>query len=154
MALSDSDKIRLIEDHYRSFWEGDLQDFDHQLSPDFVDTGAAPGLPGGVEGARAWARTCRRASPDMRVVVTDALVAGDVVAVRAAWRGTQAQIDQLLNGPPTGDQIELARIVVWELDERGRIVRRTGFGEGPTALVEATDRGARPSPPARTRQGR
>ena len=152
MALSDSDKIRLIEDHYRSFCEGDLEDFDHQLSPDFVDAGTAPGLPGGVEGARAWARTCRRASPDMRVVVTDALVAGDVVAVRAAWRGTQ--IDQPQTQLPAGDQMELARIVVWELDEQGRIVRRTGFGEGPTALVEATDRGARPSPPARTRQGR
>ena len=154
MALSDSDKIRLIEDHYRSFWEGELQDFDHQLSPDFVDTGTAPGLPVGVEGARAWARTCRRASPDVRVVVTDALVAGDVVAVRATWTGTQAQIDQFLNGPPTADQIELAGIVVWELDERGRIVRRTGFGEGPAALVEATDRVAMSSSPARTRQGR
>ena len=28
MVLTDSDKIRLVEDHYRSFWEGDLQDFD------------------------------------------------------------------------------------------------------------------------------
>lgn len=152
MALSDSDKIRLIEDHYRSFCEGDLREFDHQLSPDFVDAGTAPGLPGGVEGARAWARTCRRASPDMRIVVTDALVAGDVVAVRVTWRGTE--IGQFLNGPPTGDQIELARIVVWELDEQGRIVRRTGFGEVPTALAEATDRGAMPFPPGRTRQGR
>ena len=152
MALYDSDKIRLIEDHYRSFWEGDLQDFEHQLSPDFVDAGTAPGLPGGVEGARAWARTCRRASPDMRVVVTDALVAGDVVAVRAAWRGTQ--LGQPQTRLPAGDQIELARIVVWELDERGRIVRRTGFGEVPTALAEAADRSAMPSPLARTRQGR
>lgn len=152
MALSDSDKIRLVEDHYRSFWEGDLQDFEHQLSPDFVDAGTAPGLPSGVEGARAWARTCRRASPDMRVVVTDALVAGDVVAVRAAWRGTQ--IDQPQTQLPAGDQMELARIVVWELDEQGRIVRCTGFGEVPTALAEATERGARPSPLRRTRQGR
>ncbi len=152
MALSDSDKIRLIEDHYRSFCEGDLQEFDHQLSPDFVDAGTAPGWPGGVEGARAWARTCRRARPDMRIVVTDALVAGDVVAVRASWRGTQ--LGQSQTRPPTGDQIELARIVVWELDEQGRIVRRTGFGEVPTALAEATDRGDMPSPPAQTRQGR
>ena len=152
MALSDSDKIRLIEDHYRSFCEGDLQDFDHQLSPDFVDTGTALGLPGGVEGARAWARSCRRARPDMRIVVTDALVAGDVVAVRATWRGPR--IGGFLTRRPTGDQIELAGIVVWELDEQGRIVRRTGFGEVPPALGEATDRGARSSSPPQTRQGR
>ena len=152
MALSDSDKIRLIEDHYRSFCDGDLQDFDHQLRPDFVDTGTAPGLPGGVEGARAWARTCRRAAPDMRIVVTDALVAGDVVAVRASWRG--AQLGQSQTRPPTGDQIELARIVVWELDEQGRIVRRTGFGEVHTALAESTGHGTGPFPRGRTRQGR
>lgn len=69
----------------------------------------------------------------MRVVVTDALVAGDVVAVRATWRGTHT--GQFLNRP-TGDQIEFAGIVVWELDEQGRIVRRTGFVEVPTALAE------------------
>ena len=79
----------------------------------------------------------------MRIVVTDALVAGDVVAVRASWRGTQ--IGQSQTRPPRGDQIELAGIVVWELDAQGRIVRRTGFGEVPTALA---------APPAETRQGR
>ena len=152
MALSDSDKIRLIEDHYRSFCDGDLQQFDRQLSPDFVDAGTAPGLPGGVEGARAWARTCRRAAPDMRIVVTDALVAGDVVAVRASWRGTQ--LGQSRTRPPTGDQTELASIVVWELDGQGRIVRRTGFGEVHTALAEPTGHGTGPFPRGRTRQGR
>lgn len=127
MALTDSDKIRLIEDHCRSFWQGDLQDFDHQLGSGFVDTGAGPGFPPGVEGAKAWARACRRASPDMRVVITDALVAGDVVVTRATWIGTHT--GQFPNRPPTEDQTELSGIVVWELDEQGRIVRRTALGD-------------------------
>lgn len=134
MALSDSDKIRLIEDHCRSFWEGDLRDFDHQLAPGYRDTGAGPGTPDGVEGAKAWARTCRRASPDMRVVVTDALVAGDVIAVRATWSGTHT--GWFKAQPPTGERIELDGIAVWELDEQGRIVHRTGFVDGATTLAE------------------
>jgi len=135
MVLTDSDKIRLIEDHYRSFWGGDLQDFDRQLSPGFVNTGAESRSPGGIEGAKAWARTCRGASPRTRVVVTDALVAGDVVAVRVTWRGTDA--DGLPDPPATGNRIELTGIAVWELDGEGRIVRRTGFLDVPPSNREA-----------------
>jgi len=134
MALTDSDKIRLIEDHCRSFWEGDLQDFDRQLSSGFVDTGATLGFPAAVEGAKARARACRRASPDMRVTITDALVAGDVVAVRATWSGTHT--GQFLDRPPTGGRIEIDGIVVWKLDEQGRIVRRTGFGDFEALVAE------------------
>lgn len=151
MALTDSDKIRLIEDHCRSFWEGDLQDFDRQLSSGFVDTGARLGFPAGAEGAKAWARACRQASPHKRVVITDALVAGDVVAVRATWSGTDT--GQFPNQPPTEDQTELAGLVVWELDEQGRIVRRTGFGVfGGSALRR--DSGDRPDQRSiQTREG-
>lgn len=41
MALTDSDKIRLIEGHCHSFWEGDIPDLDRQLGPGFVDTGGS-----------------------------------------------------------------------------------------------------------------
>ena len=43
MSSNDSDKIRLVEEHYQSFWHGNLDDFDQQLSPDFVDESAPPG---------------------------------------------------------------------------------------------------------------
>lgn len=31
MTLTDSAKVRLIEEHYHSFWHGDVGDLDHQL---------------------------------------------------------------------------------------------------------------------------
>ncbi len=133
MVRTDSDKIRLIEDHCRSFWEGDLQDFDRQLSSAFVDTSAAPGFGAGVDGAKAWARACRSASPDMRVMVTAALVAGDVVVVSATWSGTHT--GQFLGRPPTGARIAIDGIVVCQLDQQGRIVRRTGFGDFGAVLA-------------------
>ncbi len=125
MVLTDSDKIRLVEDHYRSFWEGDLQDFDRQLSPGFVNTGADSGTYGGIERAKAWARRCREASPCTHVVVTDALVAGNVVAVRLTRKAPDAE--RLRDPPATGGPIELASIAVWELDQEGRLVRCTDF---------------------------
>ncbi len=146
MALTDGDKIRLVEDHCRSFWEGDIRDLERQLGPGFIDTGAVQGLQIGVEGAKAWARVCRRATPDMRVLVMDALVVGDVVAVRAKGCGTHT--GPFMGRPPTGARIELDGIVVWELDTQGQIIGRTGFVDYASALTqELPARGnARPPP--------
>ncbi len=129
--MADTDKIRLVEEHYESFWHGDLDDFDRQMSSDFVDVSAPPGTPPGPGPVKQYAAMVRSVFDPMQVTVEDALVSGNVVAVVARWRGHQV-IDYL--GLPGGRDVEFAGIVVWELDDTGRIARRTAFFDPATAL--------------------
>ena len=83
------DMVQLVKDHYRSFWQGDLDDFDQQLAPDFSDAETL-GSPRGPGPAKEFARSIRGAFPDMTVAVEQTVVEGDMVAIRARWHGLLA----------------------------------------------------------------
>lgn len=119
--MTRDEKIRLIEEHYRSFWTGDLGDLDHQLAPDFVDA-EAPGSQPGPEAVKAAAAMARTAFADMTVTIEDAVVEGPSVAVHATWRGTNT--GPFMGQPATGRTVVFQALVLWRLDEQGRIVHR------------------------------
>ncbi len=114
--------VKLIEEHYHSFWQGDLADLDSQLSSDFVDEAAPPGAPPGPASTRAAAEMGRAAFPDMTVTVEDSVVGGGIVAVRAHWRGTH--LGALMGREPTGRSIEFTGMVMWRFNAEGEINRR------------------------------
>jgi predicted ester cyclase len=109
-----------IQEHCCSFWQGNLDDFDHQLSPGFTDAGPPPVV--GPQAAKAWAVGVRAGFPDTTVTVDDAVVEGDRVAVRARWRGTHA--GPAMGREPTGRAVEFSGMVFWRFDEHGRIAER------------------------------
>ena len=119
--MTRDEKIRLIEEHYRSFWTGDVDDFDHQLAPDFVDA-EAPGTAPGPDAVKAAATMARSAFGDMVVTIDETIVEGPSVAVHATWRGTNT--GPFMGHPATGRPVEFQAIVLWRFDEQGRIVHR------------------------------
>jgi steroid delta-isomerase-like uncharacterized protein len=120
-----AEMVRRVEEHYRTFWQGDLDDVDGQLSPAFHDAGSPPGSPQGIAAVKAYASAARSAFPDMTVTIDDALAEGPVVVVHATWRGTHTGASMGLE--PSGRSVEVSGIVVWEFDDDGRIGRRTPF---------------------------
>ena len=54
--------LGLIDQHYRSFWQGGLEDFDRQLAPEFTDADTL-GAPRGPGPAKEYATTVRGAFP-------------------------------------------------------------------------------------------
>ena len=115
-------KVRLIQEHYDTFWQGNLDDVDRQLSPEFVDASAPEGSPPGPAGPKAAAEIGRAAFPDMRVTVEDAVIAGNTVAVLARWNGTHT--GSMMGIEATGKTVEVSGIVVWKLNDEGAIVHR------------------------------
>jgi predicted ester cyclase len=115
------DMIRAVEEHYRSFWQGDLNDFDRQLAPDFTDRDAL-GDRTGPAPAKEYAEFIRPASSDMTVTVEQAIVEGDWVAIRATWEGTHT--GPFLGREPTGRRIGMKGMVFWRFDRQGRIAER------------------------------
>jgi steroid delta-isomerase-like uncharacterized protein len=83
---------------------------DRQVAADFVDH-ARPGI--GPEGVKAQARALRAAFPDLTVTIEDLVAEGDVVAVRATWRGTHR--GSFRGVPPIGRRIELCCMAFWRV---------------------------------------
>ncbi len=127
--------VRKVEEHYHSFWKGDVDDFDRQLSPDFVDEEAPPGSPPGPEPVKFMA-TMARAAFDVDVTVEDAVVEGNMVAVRARWHGTH--IGEYMGRPATGNTVDMQGMVFWRFDDQGLIDRRWAVVD-MSAFARATE---------------
>ena len=73
--------LHRVEDHYQSFWQGDVDDFDAQLAPEFTDHETL-GSETGPGPAKEFAKLMRNVSSDMAVTVDQAIVEGSWIAVR------------------------------------------------------------------------
>ena len=113
--------LRAVEEHYRSFWQGDLDDFDRQLAADFTDRDTL-GDRIGPDPVKEFAAFVRPASADMTVTVQQAIVEGDWIAVRATWEGTHT--GPFLGREATGRPIRTGGMVFWRFDDSGRIAER------------------------------
>jgi predicted ester cyclase len=118
--MNRTDMQQRMENHWRSFWQGDLDDFDEQLSADFIDNGNDNER--GREPAKAFARSVRGGFPDMTVTVLQAIVENEWVAVRAQWNGTQT--GTFLDREPTGRHVTVGGMVFCRFGDGGRIEER------------------------------
>jgi steroid delta-isomerase-like uncharacterized protein len=84
-------------------------------APDYLDHGATPGQPPGLEGAKhKWAAYIA-AAPDMRATIQELVAEGDKVAV--AWTVEGTQQGELLGIPATGKHFRLPGMSIYRLAE-------------------------------------
>ena len=139
--------LRRVEDHYHSFWQGDLDDFDTQLAPDFVDHGSAGGVVGPAP-VKEFAQLMRGASSDMAVTVEQAVVEADWVAVRASWHGTHT--GEIFGRAPSGRSLSMGGMVFWRFDNQGRIAERWAQVDAAALLAQLDGEPATASGPTTT----
>jgi steroid delta-isomerase-like uncharacterized protein len=84
---------------------------DRQVAADFVDHVQPEAT--GPEGVKAQVRALRAAFPDLTVTIEDLVAEGDLVAVRATWRGTHQ--GSFRGVPPIGRRIELCCMAFWRV---------------------------------------
>lgn len=111
-----------VEAHYHTFWNGPEARLDEEVSSDFVDEGAPPGTPPGLEQVKQGSRMARSAFPDMVVTVENSVVGDNTIAVLAKWHGTNT--GPLMGRPPSGKSVEFRGMVMWRFDASGKIDRR------------------------------
>jgi steroid delta-isomerase-like uncharacterized protein len=111
MNQSEANKA-LIRAHYDSTGNAYRPSvIDRQVAADFVDH-AQPDA-GGPEAVKAQARALRAAFPDLSVTIEDLVAEGDLVAVRATWRGTHQ--GSFRGVPPIGRRVELCCMAFWRV---------------------------------------
>ena len=122
MNQSEANKA-LIREHYdataNAFKPAAI---DRQVAPDFVDHGS-PEIRG-PEGVKAHIKALRTAFPDLHITIEDMVAEGDLVAVRATWRGTHQ--GEFRGVPAIGRKVTFGGMVFWRVGA-GQIRERWGL---------------------------
>jgi steroid delta-isomerase-like uncharacterized protein len=115
----------------QGFAKGNLAALDELVATDFVDHNpAAPGLAGGLEGAKEVVTMMRTAFHDFRITVEDMVAEGDKVVARVTARATHK--GEFMGIAPTGKQaaievIDIVRIAGGKMVERWGIFDQLGL---------------------------
>jgi steroid delta-isomerase-like uncharacterized protein len=98
---------------------GNLDTAEEIYAPDLVSHSSGSEDIRGVQAAKHFAASYRRAFPDLWTIVEELLAEGDKVVARWTMRGThQGETEEL--GPPTGKRIEATGISIYRV-EGGKI---------------------------------
>lgn len=93
--------------------DGNLSVLEKLIARDFTDHTTGPGQAAGRAGVQAKIEGLRRAFPDIRFVLEDAVVEGDTVAVPYHWTGTQT--GPFLDMAPTGKPVRVCGMDFYRL---------------------------------------
>ena len=99
---------------------GRIEEF---FAPDFVSHSIPPGLPGGVEGMKAFFGMFRDALSDIDVTIDELVAEGDRVAVATTTTGRHE--GELFGMAPTGRRVAVSAIDLVRVD--GKIVEHRGL---------------------------
>jgi steroid delta-isomerase-like uncharacterized protein len=110
---------REVEELYNH--TGNLDVVEQIFSPDYLSHEPTSGEVRGIEGARQFAATFRKAFPDLENTIEDMIAEGDKVVMRFRGSGTHEGETTEAFGPPTGKRMEITGITIKRF-ARGKIV--------------------------------
>jgi predicted ester cyclase len=85
--------------------EGNLDRLPDVVTDDIVDHEAPPGMPGGIEGVKAFVEMFRTGFPDLHVTVESVIQEDDLVAARVRYTGTHE--GEFMGIPPSHNKIDI-----------------------------------------------
>ncbi len=92
-----------------------------------------PGLPHGIEGAKAAHRIMLRGFPDYQTTIDDLIAEGDKVVARITMTGTHS--GKFMDIPPTGKHVSFTGIYIARI-ENGKIVEHWGEEDGVSLMQQ------------------
>jgi len=92
-----------------------------------------PGIPSGIEGAKAAHQIMLTGFPDYQTVIEDLFAEGDRVAARITMSGTHTGV--FIGIPPTGKLVSFTGIYIARITN-GKIVEHWGEEDGVSLLAQ------------------
>ena|SRR5687768_17469083 len=131
MFIEDNKKIvRRYQDIYNS---NDLDCLIEVVSEDLLTPNIMPGIPHGLEGAKAAHRIMLAGFPDYQTIIEDMIAEGDKVVARIKMTGTHA--GEFIGIQPTGKQVTFTGIYIVRI-ANGKIVEHWGEEDGVSLLQQ------------------
>lgn len=129
MSLEENKQIfRRYQEIYNS---NDLDHLTEVVSEDLLTPKIMPGIPPGLEGAKAAHQTMLDGFPDYQTVIEDLIAEGDKVAARITMSGTHG--GSFMGIPPTRKFVSFTGIYVARI-AGGKIVEHWGEEDGVSLL--------------------
>ena len=120
--------------HYQEIYNSnDLDRLTEVLSEDLLTPNIMPGIPHGLEGAKAAHRIMLAGFPDYQTVIEDMIAEEDKVAARIRMTGTHT--GEFMSIPPTDKWISFTGIYIVRI-ANGKIVEHWGEEDSVSLLQQ------------------
>lgn len=131
MSIEDNKKIvRRYQEIYNSNHLGSLNEV---VSENLLTPRIMPGIPSGIEGAKAAHQIMLTGFPDYQTVINDLIAESDRVVARITMSGTHT--GNFMGVPATGKWVEFTGIYIARIAD-GKIVEHWGEEDGVSLLSQ------------------
>jgi steroid delta-isomerase-like uncharacterized protein len=138
--MSLEENKQLVRRYQEIYNNNNLEALSEVLADNLLTPRILPGVPPGLEGARAAHRIMLLGFPDYQTVIEDLIAEGDKVAARFTMTGTHT--GDFMGIPPTGTQVKFSGMFIVRINE-GKIVEHWGEEDSVSLLIQL---GAMPKP--------
>jgi len=120
--------------HYQEIYNrNDLDALSEVMSENLLTPRIMPGIPTGIEGAKAAHRIMLTGFPDYQTIIDDLFAEGDKVVARITMSGTHT--GNFMGIPPTGKYVSFTGMYIARL-ANGKIVEHWGEEDGVSLLQQ------------------
>jgi len=131
MSVEENKKIvRRYQEIYNS---NDLDELMEVVAEKLLTPRIMPGIPSGLEGAKAAHRIMLAGFPDYQTVIDELIAEGDKVVARITMKGTNT--GSFMGIPPTGKYITFTGIYIARVAD-GKIIEHWGEEDGVSLLQQ------------------
>jgi predicted ester cyclase len=132
MSIEEENKaiVRRYQEIYNS---NNLDTLTEVVSEELRTPKIMPGIPPGIEGAKAAHQIMLSGFPDYQTAIDELIAEGDKVVARITMRGTHT--GSFLGIPPTGKHVEFTGIYIVRI-AHGKIVEHWGEEDGVSLLAQ------------------
>ena len=131
MSIEEHKKI--VRRYQEIYNRNDLDALSEVMSENLLTPKIMPGIPTGIEGAKAAHRIMLTGFPDYQTIIDDLFAEGDKVAARITMSGTN--IGSFMGISPTGKYVSFTGIYIARI-ANGKIVEHWGEEDGVSLLQQ------------------
>jgi len=131
MSIEENKKI--VQRYQEIYNSNGLDSLTEVVSEDLLTPKIMPGIPTGIEGAKAAHRIMLAGFPDYQTSIDDIFAEGDKVAARITMSGTNS--GSFMGIPPTGKHVSFTGIYIARI-ANGKIVEHWGEEDGVSLLQQ------------------
>ena len=131
--MSNAENKKIVRRYQEIYNSNDLEALGEVVSEDLLTPKIMPGIPSGMEGAKAAHRLMLVGFPDYQTVIDDLVAEGDKVAARITMSGTNT--GNFMGIPPTGKHVSFTGIYIARIAD-GKIVEHWGEEDSISLLQQ------------------
>lgn len=131
MSVEENKKI--VQRYQEIYNSNDLDSLTEVVSEDLLTPKIMPGIPTGIEGAKAAHRIMLAGFPDYQTIIDDLFAEGDKVAARITMSGTNT--GSFMGIPPTGRHVSFTGIYIARIANK-KIVEHWGEEDSVSLLQQ------------------